>query len=193
MSGHPTDRPDRECRRAAGGGARGPGPGLMSEGLFRGLKNRILQDLARIAPGARTLRVWLHRWRGVKLGRGVWIGYDCILETSRPHLITIGDDVVLSVRALLIAHFRGSFGITIEDQAFIGPGAIILPDVTIGRGAVVTGGSVVSASVPPMTVVQGNPARPIARSGVTLVGDASLKEFYRSLRPIKPPSSERVK
>src|SRR5712692_4810859 len=157
----------------------------MSEGLLRGLKNRLLQELARVVPGARTLRVWLHRWRGVKLGRGVWVGYDCILETSYPHLITIGDDVVLSIRAILIAHFRGSVGITIKDQVFIGPGAIVLPDVTIGRGAVVTAGSVVSASVPPMTVVQGNPARAIATCGVTLVGEASMKEFYRSLRPIR--------
>src|SRR2546426_4527038 len=45
-------------------------------------------------------------------------------------------------RSMLIAHFRGSVGITIKDQAFIGPGAIVLPDVTIGRGAVVTAGSV---------------------------------------------------
>jgi len=163
----------------------------MREGPLRGLKNRFLQELARVAPGARTVRVWLHRWRGVKLGKRVWIGYDCILETSRPHSITIGDDAVLSVRALLIAHFRGAVGITIEDQAFIGPGAIILPNVTIGRGAVVTAGSVVSASVPPMTVVQGNPARVIATCGVALVGEASMKEFYRSLRPIKLQSSDR--
>jgi acetyltransferase-like isoleucine patch superfamily enzyme len=157
----------------------------MSESPFRGLKNRVLQEVARIAPGARSVRVWLHRWRGVKVGRRVWIGYDCVLETSRPELITIGNDAILSVRALLVAHFRGMVGITIEAEAFIGPGAIVLPGVTIGRGAVVTAGSVVSSSVPPMTVVQGNPARPIATCGVTLVGDASLKAFYRSLRPIR--------
>ena len=131
------------------------------------------------------MRVWLHRWRGVKIGRGVWIGYDCILETSQPHLITVGDNAVLGVRAMLIAHFRGSVGITIEDEAFIGPGAIVLPAVTIGKGAVVTAGSVVSTSVPPMTVVQGNPARAIAKCGVTLVGGASQNEFYRSLTPIR--------
>jgi len=157
----------------------------MREGLFRGCWNRLLQELARVFPGAGTIRVWLHRGRGVKIGRGVWIGYDCILETSRPHLITIGNDAVLSMRAMLIAHFRGASGIVIEDEAFIGPGAIVLPEVTIGRGAVVTAGSVVSTSVPPMTVVQGNPARPIAKCGVTLVGGASQREFYRSLTPIR--------
>jgi len=89
------------------------------------------------------------------------------------------------MRAMLIAHFRGTTGIVIEDEAFIGPGAIVLPAVTIGRGAVVTAGSVVSASVPAMTVVQGNPARPIAKCGVTLVGTASQRDFYRSLTPIR--------
>jgi len=121
----------------------------------------------------------------VTIGEGAWIGYDVILETSRPHLVRIGARSVISIRAMFIAHFRGSEGITVEDDVFIGPGAIILPNVTIGRGAVVTAGSVVSSSVAAMTVVQGNPARPIATCGVTLVGDDTLAAFYRSLRPIK--------
>jgi acetyltransferase-like isoleucine patch superfamily enzyme len=157
----------------------------MNEGRLKGFSNRVLQELARIAPGARSLRVRLHRWRGVNIGENVWIGYDCILETSRPHLITIGANTIISIRAMLIAHFRGSEGIFIEEDVFIGPGAIILPNVRIGRGSVVAAGSVVSSSLPPMTVAQGNPARPIATCSVTLVGEAPLQTFYRSLRPIK--------
>ena len=72
-----------------------------------------------------------------------------------------------------------------EDEAFIGPGVIILPNVTIGRGAVVAAGSVVSHSVPPMTMVQGNPAKPIAKCGISLAEKHSLREFYKQLRPIK--------
>lgn len=155
-----------------------------------GFKNRVLQLVAHFAPGARSVRVWLHRGRGVRIDRNVWIGYDVVLETSRPDLIAIGDNTVISVRATLIAHFRHREGICIEEDVFIGPGAIILPGVTIGRGAVVTAGSVVAESVSPMTVVQGNPARPIATCGVTLVGDdVTLKQFYRSLRPVKPPQT----
>ena len=86
---------------------------------------------------------------------------------------------------MLIAHFRGPEGITIEYDAFIGPGAIILPNVKIGRGAVITAGSVVSTSVAPMTVVQGNPARPIATCGVTLGEKTSMGQFLNSLRPLK--------
>lgn len=156
----------------------------MKETPLRGIANRILQHAARILPGARSLRVFLHRARGVKMGKDVWIGYDVILETSRPNLITIEEGSVLSVRAMVIAHFRGSMGVKIERDVFIGPGAIILPNVVIGQGSVVTAGSVVTHSVPPMTVVQGNPAVPVARCGVPLGVDITIKEFSRRLRPL---------
>ena len=159
--------------------------GDLMVSTIRQAKDRILQLIAFHAPGAKSLRVRLHRWRGVKIGQGVWIGYQVLLDTSCPDLISFGDNVIISVRAMLIAHFRGPQGITIEDDAFIGPGAIILPNVTIGRGAVVTAGSVVSSSVGPMTVVQGNPARPIATCGVTLGEKTTMGQFLRSLRPLE--------
>jgi serine acetyltransferase len=156
----------------------------MKEHPLRGLVSRVLQHFARILPGARSLRVALHRARGVQIGKNVWIGYDVILDTSRPFLVTLGDDCTLSMRVTIVAHFRGSTGVTVERQAFVGPGAIILPNVVVGQGAVVAAGSVVTRSVPPMTVVQGNPAVPVARCGVPLVGDVTLKEFTRKLRPV---------
>ena len=154
------------------------------EGSLRGSLWRILQILARSMPGAKSLRVMLHRARGVKIGKGAWIGYDVVLETARPDLITIEDGVAISMRVTIIAHFKEFRGVRIEREAFIGPGAIILPNVVIGRGAVVTAGSVVSQSVPPMTVVQGNPAVPIARCGVAFRQDISMKKFSRNLKPL---------
>ena len=167
-------------------------PPQVKENLFRGICNRIFQHLARILPGARSLRVSLHRARGVHIGKDVWIGYDVILDTSRPHLITIGDRASLSMRVTVIAHFRETLGVKIEEDAFVGPGAIILPNVTIGRGAVVTAGSVVTQSVPPLTIVQGNPAVPIAKCGIPLSAEVSVKEFSRRLRPLsKTPGSDK--
>jgi serine acetyltransferase len=156
----------------------------MKESPFRGFINRICQHLARILPGAQSLRVALHRARGVKIGKGVWIGYDVILDTSRPFLITLEDGCALSMRVTVVAHFRGSTGVKIEKDAFIGPGAIILPNVVVGQGAVVTAGSVVNRSVPPMTMVQGNPAVPVAKCGIPLSPDVTVKEFSRRLQPI---------
>ncbi|MCS6316212.1 MAG: acyltransferase [Nitrospira sp.] len=156
----------------------------MKERWLQGFGNRLFQLLARVLPGSETLRVALHRARGVRIGKNVWIGYDVILETSRPDLITIEDGVSLSMRVTVIAHFRESKGVKIEEDAFVGPGAIILPNVVIGRGAVVTAGSVVTRSVPPMTVAQGNPAVPVAKCGIPLQLGVTLKEFSRSLKPM---------
>jgi len=156
------------------------------ENGLRGILSRILQMAARISPGARTLRVMLHRARGVKIGKGVWIGYDVILDTARPDLITIEDGASISMRAMIVAHFKEFRGVRIERDAFIGPGVIILPNVVIGHGAVIKAGSVVSQSIPPMTVVQGNPAVSVARCGVALRQDISMKTFSRNLQPLAP-------
>lgn len=152
--------------------------------FLKDMKIRILQNLARNAPGATSLRVLLHRWRGVNLGRDIWIGYDAIIETSHPEYVTIKDGASIGIRAVIIAHFRELHGVTIEEDASIGPGAIIMPNVTIGKCSVVTAGSVVTTSVPPLTVVQGNPARAIAKVGIPLRMNVTLRQFSTRLRPL---------
>ncbi len=147
---------------------------------------RILQFLARHVVGAKTLRPLFHRWRGVHIGNNVFIGYDAIIETSYPELVTIKDRASIGIGAMIIAHFnRELHTVVIEEDAFIGPRAVILPNVVIGQAAVVTAGSVVTTSVPPMTMVQGNPAKPIATIGIPLRDDVSLKEFSKRLKPIR--------
>ncbi len=172
----------------------GPPP----ESFLPGIRNRLLQLLARMVPGYSNLRVALHRWRGVHIGAGVSIGYDVILETAHPEWIWIGNNVQVGMRATLIAHMNqmrslpweapaGEFvSIKIEDDVHLGPGVIILPRVTIGRGAVVAAGSVVTHSVPSMTLAQGNPAKPIAHCGIPLVADTDWNEFVCKLRPLRP-------
>ena len=165
--------------------------GEPEEHVWSGFKNRILQQIARSTPGARTLRVWLHRARGVKIGPNSWIGYDVVLETSSPYLVEIGEGTSISMRATVIAHFKELRGVRIGREVFIGPGAIILPGVTIGDGAVVTAGSVVTASVPAATMVRGNPAVPVAKCGVPMRDDVSYLRFAGSLKPIAPTGEPR--
>jgi acetyltransferase-like isoleucine patch superfamily enzyme len=164
----------------------------MAERLLTGIKNRLLQIMARSAPGAATWRVWLHRWRGVKIGQGVWIGYDAVIETSHPHLVSIRDRAAIGIRVTIMAHNREQRGVVIEEDVAIGTGAIILPNVKISRGAIVTAGSVVNKSVPPKTMVRGNPAQPIATVGIPFGLDVSLKEFAKGLRPIRRQSSPKT-
>jgi len=138
---------------------------------LRGTKNRILAHAARFLPGAMTFRVWCHRMRGMRMGAGIWLGYDLILETEYPERISLGNNVEINMRSTLIGHFRGvpvqpkgpgeeKISIKIEDDVFIGPGVIVLPNVVIGHGAAVAAGSVVTKNIPPMTLVQGNPRCP---------------------------------
>jgi heptaprenylglycerol acetyltransferase len=163
-------------------------------GLLHAVKIRLLQTMALFLPGGSSLRLRLHRWRGVDLGERVFISTDVIIETMNPELVSIGNDVFLGVRSTIIAHFNdltpkltagAKFSVRLGDEVWVGPGAIILPGVTIGRGAVVAAGSVVSGNVPEMTLVQGNPARPVAYCGVPLGPNASAVDFYRKLKPIR--------
>jgi acetyltransferase-like isoleucine patch superfamily enzyme len=161
----------------------------LSEPRLLGVRNRVLQAVAQQAPGATTLRVRLHRLRGVSIGDGTFIGADALIETSYPHLVVIGTNVAIGIRSIIIAHFRGPTPnaptVRIEDDAFVGPGVIILPNVTIGHGAVVAAGSVVTKSIGPLTMVQGNPAQPVGRCGVPLGMKTPVEEFLRKLRPIE--------
>lgn len=50
-------------------------------------------------------------------------------------------------------------------RATVGTGSVILANVTIGEGAIVGAGSVVTRDVPPDTIVAGNPARPLRAKG----------------------------
>jgi acetyltransferase-like isoleucine patch superfamily enzyme len=160
----------------------------MKKRRLRGLIGRLFQLLAMVLPGARTIRVMLHRARGVHIGNDVFISQDVLLETEHPELITIEDRTFIGIRVTIIAHMRElSQGVRIEHDAFVGPGVIVLPNVTIGHGAVVTAGSVVARSVPPMTVVQGNPAVPIATCGVPLTAQTTMKEFSLRLKPLPSP------
>ncbi len=107
-----------------------------------------------------------------------------MLENARPDLITIADGAFIGMRVTIIAHFKEFRGVRIERDAFIGPGAIILPKVTIGAGAVIMAGTVVSRSVPPFTVVHGNPAVLIATCEMPLGPDITLKAFSRGIKPL---------
>lgn len=140
--------------------------------FFWRLRKKVLKRWARNAffPG---WRVQLLRWCGFSIGREVYIADDIIIaeELKSRGLITIGDRVSMAPRVTLVttSHPNNSrirpFSpektgpIVIEPDVWIGAGVVILPGVTIGRGAIVGANSVVTGDVEPLHVVAGQPAR----------------------------------
>jgi acetyltransferase-like isoleucine patch superfamily enzyme len=116
---------------------------------------------------------FIHRLRGIKIGRGVFIDKTVILDEAYPQNITIEDDVVISAGAVIMSHMSASHHlkeyylperitkVKICKYSLIGINAVILPGVTVGEGAVVVSGSTVLANVPPYTVVSGVPAKKV--------------------------------
>lgn len=78
---------------------------------------------------------------------------DQVTISQGAYLCTAGHDITSKTMALTTAP------ITIGSLAWIGAKAIVLPGVTIGEGAVVAAGAVVTKDVEPWTVVGGNPAK----------------------------------
>ncbi len=107
--------------------------------------------------------------RKVFFGERNVINFGCCFD-GRKYRITTGHDVSIGPEATLLTlghdpralDFSDQGGdITIGNHVWIGCRAIVLPGITIGDGAVIGAGSVVTKDVAPYTIVAGNPARPI--------------------------------
>lgn len=158
--------------------------------FFRRCFNRVLHFVARHGPGATSLRPFLHRLRGVQIGKGVFIADEVYLENEYPEAVEIQDGVQISVRAIIIAHTRGPGRVVIEKDAYVGPNTVIASaggrTLRIGEGAVIGAGVVVGSNVAPQMFVPSQPAKVVARALVPLSKAATIEEFIRGLAPIKP-------
>jgi len=127
------------------------------------------------------LRVRLYRVMGAQVGHDVYIGVDTYLDDRYPELITFEDDSGPSFRSTYITHgetydaqgkrIRYVAPIVVKEGAWAGSNVVVCPGVTIGRGAVVGSGSVVTDDVPDYAVVVGNPARVIKIRTTTKTAD----------------------
>jgi maltose O-acetyltransferase len=122
------------------------------------------------------------RRNGLRIGTHCHINRNCCLDARES--LSIGDNVSMSpdVTVLTTQHLYNDPGfglisqpVVIEDHVWIGTRAMIMPGVTIHRGAVIAAGAVVTKDVMPLDIVGGVPARSI--------GQRSLDPAYRLGKP----------
>lgn len=101
-----------------------------------------------------SIAAFVHIWGGggVRIGNRVLIGSNCAIA-SETHDYSAAD-MSRSIMAKPIV---------IEDDVWMGTHCVVLPGITIGRGAVVGAGSVVTKDVSSMSIVAGVPAKSIGR------------------------------
>jgi chloramphenicol O-acetyltransferase type B len=75
---------------------------------------------------------------------------------------------------VILDAYKGKGDTLIEDGAWIGMHAMIMPGVTIGEGAIVASGAIVTKDVAPYTIVAGNPAAPVRRRFPDATAEALL-------------------
>lgn len=148
----------------------------VSAGLVtcEGLQPRLVRGghirVGRLALRAITAPVELGAAPGGRLVIGDRVFVNSGATIVAHHSIEIGDDARIGdlVAIYDTDHHPLEDGadadagpVSIERNAWLGRGVIVLPGVTVGESAVVAAGSVVTGDVAPLTLVAGNPARPV--------------------------------
>lgn len=106
----------------------------------------------------------------IKIGEGTIIGYACFIDGRDK--VEIGDHTDIASEVMIYSQEHDinaedfaarSEKVKIGNYVFIGPRAIIMPGITIGDGAVVAAGAIVTKDVVPYTIVGGVPAKEIGQ------------------------------
>jgi maltose O-acetyltransferase len=133
---------------------------LACKRLFRTCGQRV-----NVEKGANFYTGW-----EIELGDDSSLGIECMI----PYDLKVGKDVMMGPYVFIVGNshqfsrsdipmrlqgLKEYPPVRIEDDVWIGARAIILPGLTIGRGAIIGSGSVVTKDVPPYAIVGGNPAR----------------------------------
>ena len=136
---------------------------------LRKMRNTIYLLLAYMCPN-NTLRQWMHRRRGVHIGKHVYLGMFCFLDNLHPEYIYIEDNASVNAGTMILTHFNPMkryapifqaqvAPVLIKNGAIVAVRSTIMPGVCVGENAVVSAGSVVEKNVPDFTMVKGVPAK----------------------------------
>lgn len=118
----------------------------------------------------RRMIVLYYRQLGVSVGKNVFISHCAKIDTTYRDSIFIEDNCYITYGASIIAHdhsvyrripFQKDDGkgiVRLKKNVFIGNGAQVLRNVTVGENSIVAAGAIVTKNVPPNVIVGGNPA-----------------------------------
>lgn len=123
----------------------------------------------------RKLRPFILRRMGCKVGKGCFIGDYVRVDTSHTDMITVEDNVSIASGSRLLCHQRDFSDFCVGDDymklgyvvkpivlkkgCLVGMESFVMPGVTIGEGAIVGAGSLVTKDIPAWTIAAGRPAR----------------------------------
>lgn len=132
------------------------------------------------------VRRFFYRLAGIKIGKGstihmharfydpknIEIGEDTVIgeftTLDGRDKLKIGNHVAITSEVMIYnsehdineKYFRPIYGqVIIDDYVFVGPRVIILPNTTIGKGAIVGAGAVITKDIPPYAIAAGVPAK----------------------------------
>ncbi|WP_407401140.1 acyltransferase [Sodaliphilus sp.] len=147
--------------------------------VFVTFRNNLLESwmdcwiFAPVLP--RKMRPWIMRKWGCKVGKGCFIGDHVRIDIGHADMITLEDSVSIAGGTRLLCHQRDfsdycvgddymKLGYTIKPiilkkGCLVGMESFVMPGVTIGEGAVVAAGSMVTKDLPAWTVAMGRPAK----------------------------------
>ena len=136
---------------------------------LRKIRNTIYMLLAYSCPNNK-MRQWMHRRRGVHIGKNVYIGMFCFLDNLHPEYIYIEDNASVNAGTMILTHFNPMkryapifqaqmAPVLIKEGAIVAVRSTIMPGVCIGKNAVVSAGTIVDKDVPDCTLVKDNPMK----------------------------------
>jgi len=128
-----------------------------------------------VVHGVRFFNLYRRGLAGLEIGEDCFLGDECLLDLAEG--ISLGRQVTLAERVLVLTHTNVGYRdhplqahfpaqaapVVIEQGSFVGANATLLPGIRIGARSFVAAGSVVTADVPPGTLVAGVPARELRR------------------------------
>ncbi|HEX4720638.1 MAG TPA: sugar O-acetyltransferase [Thermoleophilaceae bacterium] len=140
-------------------------------------RERILRELLAALGSSSYIRspFFCDYGYNITLGDGVFLNFNCVVLDVVA--VTIGDrtQIASAVQILAADHpvdvetrasgLENGRPIAIEEDVWIGGGAILCPGVTVGRGSVIGAGSVVTRDIPAGVVAVGNPCRVLHELG----------------------------